>query len=51
MDYNDLAFAQACVRALNIVAQAAKEWMRQKVIERAPSKQDSQQTRDDGPAR
>lgn len=41
----DLAFAQSCVRALNIVAQAAKEWLRNKAGEFAPKKteQDSQQ--------
>ena len=43
MTPTDLAFAQSCVRALNIIAQAAKEWLRNKTIEAAPKKQDSQQ--------
>jgi hypothetical protein len=44
MTPSDIAFAQSCVRALNIVAQAAKEWLRNKTIELAPKQtQDSQQ--------
>jgi len=53
MDYNDLAFAQACVRALRIVAEAGKEWVRQKTLEKAPKTDQQQQpnTRNDGSAR
>ena len=47
MTTDDLAFAQAVVRALGIINQAAKEWVKAKTIEFAPKKepkeQDSQQ--------
>lgn len=43
MTTDDLAFAQACVRALGIITQAAKEWVKAKTIEFAPKKDQNQE--------
>jgi len=35
----DLTFATLCVRALNMIAQAAKEWVKTKALEMAPKRE------------